>query len=282
MRRAAMLGCAIALGLGTAAAAVVGTATAAQAAGFGPQVTLPFAPGFIPGPVAVDAAGNVYVADKSGKQVAELPAGATSSSQWVTLPFTGLSGPTSVAVDAAGDVFVSDSFGDQMVELPALTQTKTATTLSSSASPSVAGQPVTYTATVSPASGTATPTGTVAFTDNGTTIAGCGARAMDSTGKATCPVTYTSPGSHPITATYSGDSNFASSSGSLTQAVNPAANTVTVTSPGNQIGTVGTAASLQIQASDSDSGQTLTYAATGLPAGLSIDSSSGKISGTPA
>jgi len=57
-------------------------------------------------------------------------------------------------------------------------------------------------------------------------------------------------------------------------------NTVTVTSPGNQTGTVGTAVSLQIHATDSASGQTLTYSATGLPAGLSI-SSSGLISGTP-
>ena len=58
-------------------------------------------------------------------------------------------------------------------------------------------------------------------------------------------------------------------------------NTVTVTGPGNQTGTVGTAASLQMHASDSGSGQTLTYTATGLPAGLSINSSTGLISGTP-
>jgi hypothetical protein len=56
---------------------------------------------------------------------------------------------------------------------------------------------------------------------------------------------------------------------------------VTVTNPGNQTSTVGTAVSLQIQASDSASGQTLTYSASGLPAGLSINSSSGLISGTP-
>ncbi len=58
-------------------------------------------------------------------------------------------------------------------------------------------------------------------------------------------------------------------------------NTVTVTNPGSQTSTVGTAASLQITATDSASGQTLTYSATGLPAGLSISSSSGLISGTP-
>jgi len=56
---------------------------------------------------------------------------------------------------------------------------------------------------------------------------------------------------------------------------------VTVTSPGNQTGTVGTAVSLPISASDSASGQTLTYSATGLPAGLSINSATGVISGTP-
>jgi subtilase family serine protease len=58
-------------------------------------------------------------------------------------------------------------------------------------------------------------------------------------------------------------------------------NTVTVANPGNQNGTVGTAVSLQIHATDSASSQTLIYLASGLPAGLSINSSSGLISGTP-
>jgi len=58
-------------------------------------------------------------------------------------------------------------------------------------------------------------------------------------------------------------------------------NTVTVTNPGNQTGAVGTPiTSVQIHATDSASGQTLTYSASGLPPGLSI-SSSGLISGTP-
>lgn len=58
-------------------------------------------------------------------------------------------------------------------------------------------------------------------------------------------------------------------------------NTVTVTNPGTQSATVGTATSAQITASDSASGQALTYSASGLPPGLSI-SPSGLISGTPA
>jgi hypothetical protein len=58
-------------------------------------------------------------------------------------------------------------------------------------------------------------------------------------------------------------------------------NIVTVTNPGTRSAVVGTATSLQINATDSASGQTLTYSASGLPAGLSINSSSGLISGTP-
>ncbi|HEX4831807.1 MAG TPA: endo-1,4-beta-xylanase [Trebonia sp.] len=57
-------------------------------------------------------------------------------------------------------------------------------------------------------------------------------------------------------------------------------NTVTVTNPGARTGTVGTAASLQVTATDSASGQTLAYTASGLPAGLAI-STSGLITGTP-
>jgi hypothetical protein len=55
---------------------------------------------------------------------------------------------------------------------------------------------------------------------------------------------------------------------------------VTVTDPGAQTGTVGTATRLQISASDG-AGGTLSYKATGLPAGLSINASTGLISGTP-
>ena len=72
-------------------------------------------------------------------------------------------------------------------------------------------------------------------------------------------------------------------SGSSTVSVNQGGgnggNTVTVTNPGSQSGTVGTPVSKQISASDSG-GASLTFSATGLPAGLSI-SSSGTVTGTP-
>ncbi len=57
-------------------------------------------------------------------------------------------------------------------------------------------------------------------------------------------------------------------------------NTVTVTNPGAQSTTTGSAVSLQIHATDSATGQTLTYSATGLPTGLSISSTTGLITGT--
>ena len=67
----------------------------------------------------------------------------------------------------------------------------------------------------------------------------------------------------------------------LTPTGSSTGNTVTVTNPGSQTGTVGTPISaVQIHATDSAAGQTLTYTASGLPQGLAI-SSSGLISGTP-
>jgi hypothetical protein len=93
--------------------------------------------------------------------------------------------------------------------------------------------------------------------------------------------TPTTAGTSDVTVTAT-DTTGASGSASFTWTVTSASsNTVTVTNPGSQSGTVGTAASLQIHATDSASGQTLTYGASGLPAGLSISSSTGLISGTP-
>jgi hypothetical protein len=58
-------------------------------------------------------------------------------------------------------------------------------------------------------------------------------------------------------------------------------NLVNVTNPGSQQSAYQTPASLAIKASDSAAGQTLAYRASGLPPGLSINSATGVISGTP-
>jgi adhesin/invasin len=79
--------------------------------------------------------------------------------------------------------------------------------------PTVAvGFTATYTAHVTPSnSGPTALTGSVAFTDGGTPIAGCGAQPVAG-GVATCTVRYSIAGSHSIAAHYSGDANFRSSS----------------------------------------------------------------------
>jgi hypothetical protein len=51
--------------------------------------------------------------------------------------------------------------------------------------------------------------------------------------------------------------------------------------PDGLAGTVGTPMSFQIQATDTNPAATLTYSASGLPAGLTVDSATGVISGTP-
>jgi hypothetical protein len=96
----------------------------------------------------------------------------------------------------------------------------TTASLSSSADPSLAGEPVTYIATVvSAAPGGGTPTGSVAFEDSSTVIAGCGAVALSS-GIATCNTIYTLGATHTITAVYTGSADYVrSTSPALTQTV---------------------------------------------------------------
>ncbi|MBA3653255.1 MAG: Ig-like domain repeat protein [Actinobacteria bacterium] len=88
----------------------------------------------------------------------------------------------------------------------------TSTSVTASKATPAAGDRVTFTATVAPASGTVTPTGTVQFNDNGTDLGGPVALTN---GSATSPETTITQGAHTITATYSGDANFAASSGTL-------------------------------------------------------------------
>ena len=95
------------------------------AAGSTTQVVLPFDapssdnPSFItldPAGVAVDSAGDVYVADSHNDRVLKLAAGATTPAE---LPFTDLNEPKGVAVDSAGDVYVADRGNNKVLKLAA-------------------------------------------------------------------------------------------------------------------------------------------------------------------
>ena len=61
-----------------------------------------------PSQIAVDAAGNLYVADSGLGEVAMYPANSASGTAGTPVG-TGLKAPTGVAVDGAGDVFIADS-----------------------------------------------------------------------------------------------------------------------------------------------------------------------------
>jgi len=94
----------------------------------------------------------------------------------------------------------------------------TTTTLSANQSTWAINTPLVLTATESVASGTlplSLTIGTVAFTDGGTPVAGCGAVALNASNQATCSTSFTATGNHPITAQFSGDTHFTSSSASL-------------------------------------------------------------------
>ena len=162
----------------------------------------------------------------------------------------------------------------------------TSTSLSSTTADPVVGVPVTYTATVSvPAPGAGTPTGSVTFSDAAGTL--CSSVAVSSTtpDTASCTTTYTGGAeSDTVTATYSGDPNYASSDGATTVSVStvPDAPTgVTATAGNGQADVSWTAPSSEgsditgYTVSDgsgdtcSTDGSTTSCAVTGLTNGLS-------------
>src|SRR5260370_442319 len=105
-----------------------------------------------------------------------------------------------------------------------------ATTLTSSLNPSALGQAVTFTATVKPATGSGTPTGTVTFND-GAPVLGPGTLSGGA-----APVTISAQGTGAIshTAIYGGDANFTgSTSPILTETIGKAVSSIAVGSSNN-------------------------------------------------
>lgn len=132
----------------------------------------------------------------------------------------------------------------------AVSSSPTSTTLSVSPGTAVVGQPVTYTATVTPTGGGAgTPTGTVTFSGDGGPL--CPAQdlsVVDGSDQATCTATYTSAQTDEVSASYGGDGSFTGSSTTQPQAV-----TVTEAS---------TTTELTASAAPAVAGQTVTFTAT--------------------
>ena len=133
----------------------------------------------------------------------------------------------------------------------------TTAAVASSANPQIKGSSVTFTATVSPASGSSEPTGSVVFTLDGSTAATV---TLGSSGTATYATSSLAAGTHTVTAAYGGSGSFAAStSSSLTETISEPTASAPAMTPA-----VGTYSSSQsVKLSSSTSGATIYYTTNG-------------------
>jgi hypothetical protein len=214
-----------------------------------------------------DASAPVALASPTSLTFAGQTVGTTSAAQPVTLTNNGPGSLTITSITSSGDFSETDNCGGALAAsssctinitfTPTATGTRSGTltvndsafitpqtvalsgtglqdattvALGSSLPTSTFGQPVTLTATINPVTPTSAPapTGTVTFTDGTMTLA-TAAVAANSAGFTTSSLTA---GSHNITATYSGDAFYSTStSPALVQTVNQATPVITWNTP---------------------------------------------------
>ncbi|WP_327188694.1 Ig-like domain-containing protein [Streptomyces xinghaiensis] len=174
-----------------------------------------------PGPVPTGTV-TFTVAGGSGGGTFTLP---LDGSGTATLTLDGLSVATyAVTATYSGDaVYTETSTG---TDTHIVSRAATLVSVGSSPDPSVFGEPVAFTATVTPvAPGAGTPTGEVIFTIDGTiTLTGILSGGTVTVTDATLPA-----GPHTVLAEYVGDESFTGSTGSDTHQVDRADTTTTVT-----------------------------------------------------
>jgi autotransporter-associated beta strand protein len=115
------------------------------------------------------------------------------------------------------------------------------TALASAPNPSVVGQPITFSATVSaagagapgegPSGSSFSPGGTVQFQIDGANLGG--PVTLSSGAASSGPISSLSVSNHTVTAVYSGDANFSTSTGTLIQTVNRANTNTTISASAN-------------------------------------------------
>ncbi len=179
-------------------------------------------------------------------------------------------GTHSITAVYAGDTHFSGSTSSAVTITvnPVVVPVSTSTALTASTASAISGTSVTFTAIVSPVSGTTKPTGTVTFADAGATI---GTGSLDATGKATFATSTLAVGSHNLTAAYGGATGGSTAfSSSVSSAV-----TVTITAPppadfsltiSPASGTAPASATLTVTPANGFN-STISFACSGLPSG---------------
>ena len=191
----------------------------------------------VPMGVAIDASGNLLIADQSNYRIRMVNTSGTISTIAGngTKGFSGnnsaatsaeLSTMWGLGVDASANLYITDAGNYRVRVVGRSSSLPTPTlTLASSANPSTYLQSVTFTATIS--SGL---TGTITFYNGGTSI-GTG---TISSGTATLSTSALTVGSYQITASWPGNGSYGPvTSSALTQIVNKATPTLSVSSSAN-------------------------------------------------
>jgi hypothetical protein len=172
---------------------------------------------------------------------------ALSGNQAAYTTFYSKAGIHSITATYSGDPNNAGSMSPVLIEEIGKVRFPSQTTLATSGSPSLVGQPVTFTATVTSAYGTIPDGELVTFHADGKII-GTGTTAG---GVATFTTSSLTAKSHTIKATYAGDTSFGTSSGEITQVVDKYVTTTTFVSSPNP----------------SAYGQAVTFTATVTPTG---------------
>jgi large repetitive protein len=219
--------------------ATTGLASSLNPSTFGQSVTFTAT---VTGSGGVTPTGTVTFIDQTNNQVLgtiNLIAAGNNSAEAVLMTSALTAGSHSILATYSGD----PNFNASTASLAqTVNKVATSTGLVSSLNPSVSGQSVTFTATVSSTGGT--PTGSITFTDQ-TTNQTLGTVQLANR-QAVLTISTLAPGTHMIQASYSGDTNFAASSTTLSQTVNKAAVTLSLVSSANP----------------SQAGQSVTFTAT--------------------
>jgi Big-like domain-containing protein len=211
------------------AATSIAVTAAPNPSSFNQSVTFTAAVSAPAGGVSLSSAGSVAFTDSvTSAAIKDCSSVKPTANGVATCSYSGLAiGSHTITVAYSGDPNFTSSSNTVVQSVGA-----TATTTSLIANPPSAtfNTSVTFTATVaSAAQGGTAFSGTMAFTDNGATIPGCGAVAVNGTsGIATCVTSTLPAGADTIIAAYSNDKNFGGSTASLTEQVTAASATITL------------------------------------------------------